>query len=107
VTRDVQSIEAPKTSGSSVMVCGDFMKDTRKNLSTKQATSEENSLLVAGHWGGSGDHEHINPYSSGCSMMILGDVEKHMKAIDVEQTLQRGSVDNISTATGHVEGAKS
>jgi hypothetical protein len=83
------------------------MKDTRKNLSTKQATSEENSLLVAGHWGGSGGHQHINPHSSGCSMMILGDVEKHMKVTDVEQTLQRGSVDNISTATGHVEGARS
>ena len=83
------------------------MKDTRKILSTKQATSEENSLLVAGHWGGSGGHQHIKPHSSGCSMMILGDVKKHLKVTDVEQMLQRGSVDNVSTATGDVEGAKS
>jgi len=70
------------------MVCGDFRTGATKNLLVKNSESRDDSLLVCGHWGGSGDHKSVAPRSSGRSITIVGDVGFSSTAEEVYETTQ-------------------
>jgi hypothetical protein len=70
------------------MVCGDFRTGVTKNLLVKSSESRDDSLLVCGHWGASGDHKSVAPRSSGRSITIIGDIGASSTVKEVYETMQ-------------------
>jgi hypothetical protein len=85
----LKSIDAPIASDNSVMLLGDYKANATSGLVVVNATSKDNSFMLGGHWGGSGQHTHVNPKSSGHSLMILGNVNGDSTVREVEQVFQR------------------
>lgn len=83
------SITEPTSSKDSIMVVGGYNEETPRDLHVVRATSEDDSILIGGHWGGSGNHIHVKPTSTGRSLMILGNVKGDSTVYEIERTFQR------------------
>lgn len=79
----------PVASDDSTMVCGDFRTGASRNLYVKDSESRDESLLVSGHWGASGDVKSVAARSSGRSITIIGSVGVAARAEDAYESLQQ------------------
>jgi hypothetical protein len=83
------SINNPISSDDSFMVLGGYEEEKSRDLYVMMAVSKDNSLMVGGHWGGTGQHRHVQPKSSGQSVMILGNVKGSATVEEIDQKFQR------------------
>ena len=79
----------PKSSADSLMIVGRYSKGICQDLHVIRAVSEDDSIFIGAHYGGSGNHCHESPNSTGRSIMILGDVDGDSTMEEIEGRLKR------------------
>jgi hypothetical protein len=83
------TINNPISSGDSFMLLGGYEEEKSRDLYVMKAVSEDDSLMVGGHWGGTGQHSHDGPKSSGQSVMILGNIKGSATVEEIDQKFRR------------------